>query len=122
PAIFSAFGTPVTLIEALPRILPLEDAQASDALAKSYKNRGIEVIAAAKVKNGTPAKDKVTLEVEANGATRKIEVAAVLMAAGRAVNTENIGLAECGIQVTERGFIKVDAGLQTTAPGYYPSG
>src|SRR6266567_7089254 len=47
--IFSAFGTSVTLIEALPRILPLEDAEASDTLAKSYKKRGIEVIAGAKV-------------------------------------------------------------------------
>src|SRR3989441_199501 len=84
--IFHAFGTKVTLIEALPRILPLEDAEASDTLAKSYKKRGIEVIAGAKVKKGTPAKDKVTLEVEANGATRKIETTAVLMAAGRAVN------------------------------------
>src|SRR3989441_1089375 len=120
--IFSAFGTTVTLIEALPRILPLEDAEASDALAKSYKKRGIEVIAGAKVKKGTLAKDKVTLEVETNGASRKIEAAAVLMAAGRAVNVEDIGLAECGVQVTERGFIKVDPGLQTTAPGYYAIG
>ena len=55
--IFSAFGTTVTLIEALPRILPLEDAEASDALAKSYKKRGIEVIAGAQVKKGTPAKE-----------------------------------------------------------------
>ena len=106
--IFHAFGTKVMLIEALPRILPLEDPEASDALAKSYKKRGIEVIPAAKVKKGTPGKDKMTLEVEANGATQKIEVATVLMAAGRAVNTENIGLAECGVQVTDRGFIKVD--------------
>src|SRR2546421_658427 len=75
-----------------------------------------------KVKNGTPGKDKVPLEVETNGASRKIEAAAVLMAAGRAVNVEAIGLAECGVQVTERGFIKVDPGLQTTAPGYYAIG
>src|SRR5205807_3699261 len=66
--------------------------------------------------------DKVTLEVEAGGATQKIEVATVLMAAGRAVNTENIGLAECGVQVTDRGFIKVDQNLQTSAPGYYAIG
>src|SRR5213076_3022948 len=52
--IFHAFGTKVTLIEALPRILPLEDVEASDALAKSYKKRGIDVIAGAKVKKGTP--------------------------------------------------------------------
>src|SRR5260370_37638938 len=44
------------------------------------------------------------------------------MAAGRAVNTENIGLAEWGVQLTDRGFIKVDQNLQTTAPGYYGIG
>jgi len=120
--IFSAFGVKITLIEALPRILPLEDAEASDALAKSYKKRGIEVIAGAKVTKATVAKDKVTLDVEAGGEKKSVAVEAVLMAAGRAVNTENVGLAECGIQVTERGFIKVDKNLQTTAPGYYAIG
>ena len=120
--IFDAFGVKVTLIEALPRILPLEDAEASDALAKSYKKRGIEVIAGAKVTKATVAKDKVTLDVEAGGEKKSIAVDAVLMAAGRAVNTENIGLAECGIQVTDRGFIKVDKNLQTTAAGYYVIG
>src|SRR3989441_2528581 len=56
--IFNAFGGPITLIEALPRILPLEDAEASDTLAKSYKKRGIEVIAGAKVAKATAGKDK----------------------------------------------------------------
>jgi dihydrolipoamide dehydrogenase len=120
--IFHAFGTKITLIEALPRILPLEDTEASDTLTKSFKKRSIEVIPGAKVKKGTPGKDKVMLEIEAGGASQKLEAAAVLMAAGRAVNTENIGLAECGVQVTDRGFIKVDQNLQTTAPGYYAIG
>ena len=120
--IFHAFGTKVTLIEALPRILPLEDAEASDALTKSYTKRGIEVIAGASVRKGTAAKTKVTLEVEAGGAQRTIDAAVVLMAAGRPVNTEGIGLKECGIQLTDRGFIKVDQTLQTTAPGYYAIG
>ena len=120
--IFHAFGTKVTLIEALPRILPLEDAECSDALAKSYRKRGIEVIAGAKVKKGAVAKDKVTLDIEAGGAAQKVEAAVVLMAAGRAVNTEGIGLKECGIQLDERGFIKVNGNLQTTAPGYYAIG
>src|SRR5207249_3601044 len=66
-------------------------------------------------------KAPATLAIIGAGAVG-IEVAAVLMAAGRAVNTENIGLAECGVQVSERGFIKVDPGLQTTAPGYYAIG
>ena len=120
--IFNAFGAKVTLLEALPRILPIEDAEASDTLAKSYKKRGIEVIAGAKVTKATVGKDKVVLDVEAGGARQTVEAAVVLMAAGRAVNTENIGLKECGIQLTDRGFIKVDQRLQTTTPGYYAIG
>ena len=120
--IFNAFGSKVTLIEALPRILPLEDAEASDTMTKSYKKRGIDVLAGAKVKKADVGKNKVTLEVESGGQTQKIEADMVLMAAGRAVNTENIGLAECGIKLTDRGFIQVDGNLQTTAPGYYAIG
>jgi dihydrolipoyl dehydrogenase len=120
--IFDAFGVKVTLIEALPRILPLEDAEASAELGKSYRKRGITVIAGANVTKATVGKDKVVLDVEADGGKQQVEAAAVLMAAGRAVNTENIGLKECGIQLTDRGFIKVDQNLQTTAPGYYAIG
>src|SRR5207249_685963 len=117
--IVNAFGVKVTVIEALPRILPLEDAEASDTLNKSYRKRGIDVIAGAKVTKAAVGKDKVTLDIEAGGEKKQVTAAAVLMAAGRAVNTENIGLKECGIQLTDRGFIKVDQNLQTTAPGYY---
>jgi len=120
--IFNAFGVKVTIIEALPRILPLEDAEASDALSKSYRKRGIDVIAGAKVTKATAAKDKVTLDVEAGAEKKQIVAAAVLMAAGRAVNIENVGLKECGIQLTERGFIKVDKNLQTSTAGYYAIG
>jgi dihydrolipoamide dehydrogenase len=118
--IFNAFGTKVTLIEALPRILPLEDAEASDALAKSYRKRGITTLAAAKVTKATVAADKVTLEIEAGGKKETLEVEKVLMAAGRAVNTESMGFQEAGVQLTDRGFVRIDpATLQTTAPGVY---
>ncbi|PYP16697.1 MAG: dihydrolipoyl dehydrogenase [Gemmatimonadetes bacterium] len=120
--IFAAFGVKVTLIEALPRILPIEDAESSDVLSKSFRKRGIEVIAGAQVTKATVAKDKVTLDVTAGGEKKQVVAAAVLMAAGRAVNTENIGLKECGIQLTDRGFIKIDQNLQTTTPGYYAIG
>ncbi|HET7598723.1 MAG TPA: dihydrolipoyl dehydrogenase [Gemmatimonadales bacterium] len=118
--IFHAFGSRVTLIEALPRILPMEDAESSDALTKSFRKRGIVVHAGARIVKGTVAKDKVTLEVETGGKTERIEAEKVLMAAGRAVNTEGMGLAEAGVQLTERGFVRVDpATLETTAPGVY---
>jgi dihydrolipoamide dehydrogenase len=121
--IFHAFGTKVTLIEVLPRILPLEDPEASDALAKSYKKRGITVTAGAKVKKATVKKDRVSLEIEAGGKTETVEAEKVLMAAGRALNTEGLGLEEAGVQLTDRGFIKVNlTTLETTSPGIYAIG
>jgi dihydrolipoyl dehydrogenase len=121
--IFHAFGTKISLIEVLPRILPLEDAEASDALAKSYKKRGITVTAGAKVKKATVKKDRVSLELEAGGRSETLDVEKVLMAAGRAVNTEGFGFQEMGVQLTERGFVKVNpATLETTASGIYAIG
>ena len=118
--VFASFGTKVTLIEALPRILPLEDAEASDAVAKSFKKRGIDVIAGAAVKKATVAKDKVVLEVEAGGQKKTVEAEKVLMAAGRAVNTEGMGFKEAGVELTDRGFVKVAQDtLETTAKGVY---
>ncbi|MGH7591678.1 MAG: FAD-dependent oxidoreductase, partial [Gemmatimonadales bacterium] len=106
--IFNAFGSKVWLIEALPRILPVEDAESSDTIAKLYKKRGIEVRAGATVKKATVGKDKVTLEIESGGQKETVEAGMVLMAAGRAVNTENAGFKEAGVQLTERGFVKVN--------------
>lgn len=118
--IFNAFGTKVTLIEALPRILPIEDAEASDVLTKSYKKRGIVVLSGAKVLRASLGAKEVTLDVEAGGKTEKVVVERVLMATGRAVNTEGIGFKESGVQLTDRGFVKVNfATLETTAPGVY---
>jgi dihydrolipoamide dehydrogenase len=118
--IFSAFGTKVTLIEVLPRILPLEDAESSDVLTKSFRKRGIAVLAGAQVKKATVAKDTVKLEVAAGGKTETVEVEKVLMAAGRAVNTESMGFQEAGVQLTDQGFVKVNLEtLETTAPGVY---
>jgi dihydrolipoamide dehydrogenase len=118
--IFNAFGTKVTLIEALPRILPLEDAESSDALTKSFKKRGMTVFAGARITKGIVAKDKVTLEMEVGGKKETVEAEKVLMAAGRAVNTESMGFEEAGVQLDQRGFVKVNlATLETTAPGVY---
>ncbi len=117
--VFNAFGTQVTLIEALPRILPVEDAESSAAIAKSFKRRKIDVLAGAKVKGAKVTDKKVTLDVEADGKAQQIDAEKVLMAAGRALNTENLGFEAAGVQLGETGFVKVDAQLRTTAPGVY---
>jgi dihydrolipoamide dehydrogenase len=121
--IFAAFGSKVTLIEALPRILPLEDGEASDALTKSYRKRGIAVLAGAKVTKASVGKNEVTLELETGGKAEKVTVDRVLMAAGRAVNTENMGFKEAGVRLDDRGFVQVKREtLETTAAGIYAIG
>jgi dihydrolipoamide dehydrogenase len=118
--IFNAFGSKVTLIEALPRILPLEDHESSDVIAKSYRKRGIDVHAGVKVTKATVGKDKVTLDIDVGGKPQQVEAERVLMAAGRAVNTEGMGLKEAGVELTDRGFVKVNPQtLETSAKGVY---
>ncbi|MEZ4586065.1 MAG: dihydrolipoyl dehydrogenase [Gemmatimonadales bacterium] len=118
--IFNAFGSSVTLIEALPRILPLEDAEASDAVAKSFRKRKIAVHAGAKVVKADVGPNSVTLQLEVGGKTETVTAEKVLMAAGRAVNTESMGFKEAGVQLTDRGFVKVNPKtLETTAAGVY---
>lgn len=121
--IFNSFGSEVTLIEALPRILPVEDAECSEVIAKSYQKRGIAVHAGVKVVKADVKADEVTLTIETNGKTETITADQVLMAAGRDVNTEGIGLEEVGVKLTDRGFIQIDpATLQTTVKGVYSIG
>lgn len=120
--VFSAFGTQVTLIEVLPSLLPLEDAEVSAELTRSFKKRKIDVVTGAKIGSAKVAKDSVTLTVDVKGESKTITVEKVLVAAGRAPNVDNIGLKEAGVQLTERGFIKIDARMATTAPGIYAIG
>ncbi|MEO8227296.1 MAG: FAD-dependent oxidoreductase, partial [Gemmatimonadota bacterium] len=87
---------------------------------KSFRKRGMTVLAGAKVKKATVASDKVTLEIEADGKTETVEAEKVLMAAGRSVNTEEMGFKEAGVKLTDRGFVQVDpATLETGAKGVY---
>jgi len=117
--IFNAFGSTVTLIEVLPRILPLEDAECSAALARSYKKRKIEVLAGATINNVTTTDTSVKLDMEVGGKVKQVEVDKVLMAAGRALNVEGVGFKEAGVQLADGGFVKVDEKLRTTATDVY---
>lgn len=120
--VFSAFGTQVTLIEVLPVLLPLEDAESSKELERSFKKRKIEILTGAKIGNLKVGKSSVSMTVEVGGEKKTLEVEKVLVAAGRAANVEDIGLKEQGVQLTERGFIKIDKQMKTTAQGIYAIG
>jgi dihydrolipoamide dehydrogenase len=117
--IFNAFGSKVSIVEMLPHILPLEDAECAEAVAKSYKRRRIDMHVGAQITGAEVETDKVTLRLQIEGEERSIEAEKVLLAAGRALNLEGVGLEVAGVAVSDTGFVKVDANLQTTAENVY---
>ena len=120
--VFSAFGSKVTLIEAMANILPLEDADCSTEVARSFKKRGIDVMVGAKLTSAKVAKSSVKLSVEAGGAKKEIDADVVLVATGRAPNIDNVGLKEAGVALTDRGFIKINERMETSVKGVYAIG
>ncbi|HJU76058.1 MAG TPA: dihydrolipoyl dehydrogenase [Gemmatimonadaceae bacterium] len=120
--VFNAFGSQVTLVEVLPNILPLEDADASAEVARSFKKRKIDVVTGAKITGVKVGKESVKCTVESGGAKQDLEVEKVLIAAGRAPNVEDLGLKEAGVQLTDRGFVKINEKFETSAKGVYAIG
>jgi dihydrolipoamide dehydrogenase len=120
--VFNAFGSQVTVIEVMPVILPLEDVDCSKELEKAFKKRKIDVLTGAKISNVKAGANSVTMTVEVGGEKKQLEVEKVLVAAGRAPNIDDIGLKEAGVQLTDRGFIKINDKMETTAKGIYAIG
>jgi dihydrolipoamide dehydrogenase len=118
--VYAAFGTKVTIIEALDRVLPLEDRDCSAVVEKSYRKRGIEVYTGARLEKADVQKDKVVLTIKtAKGETKTVEAERVLSAIGRTPNVEDIGLEKVGVKLTERGFVAVDRHMKTNVEGVY---
>jgi dihydrolipoamide dehydrogenase len=120
--VFNAFGSEVTLVEVAPNVLPVEDTDCSKEVERSFKKRGIKVLTGAKIGNVKVGKTSVTMTIESGSEKTPVEAEKVLVAAGRAPNIENIGLKEIGVQLTERGFIRIDKKMQTSVPGIYAIG
>ncbi len=120
-SIFRSFGSEVTLIEMLPRLLPIEDEEVSAELEKVLRRRGIKSLAGTKMTRYEPAENGVRLELERNGKTETLEAELLLSAIGRRPVTENLGLEALGIEL-ERGYIKVNGLMQTAVPHIYAIG
>jgi dihydrolipoamide dehydrogenase len=120
--VFAAFGSQVTLIEVLPAILPVEDADSSKEVERAFKKRKLEVLTSAKISNVKVGKDSVSMTVEAGGEKKEVKADVVLVAAGRAPNVEDIGLKEQGVQLTDRGFVKINERMETSVKGLYAVG
>lgn len=119
--VYNAFGTKVTVIEALPQILPLEDKDCAAVVEKSYKKRGIDMMVGAKLEKAEVGKNGVKLTIAAKDGSKTVEVERVLVAVGRAPIIDDIGLDKAGVK-TDKGFIVVDDHLQTSAKNIYAIG
>ena len=121
-SIYRSFGAEVTVIELLPRLIPLEDAALGVELAKAFKKRGIEVHTGTRVQKVTPGGKGVEVHAEHNGEPLKLEAEVLLVAVGRRPVTENIGLEGTGVRLDDRGFVEVDEMMRTGEPGVYAIG
>jgi dihydrolipoamide dehydrogenase len=121
-SIYRSFGSEVTIIEFLPRVVPAEDEEISKELARSFKKRGIDINVGAKVEKVEKTKGGAKVTFTASDGQQVVkEAEKVLVAVGRAPRTENIGLEKTKIK-PERGFIKVNEWMQTDEPGVYAIG
>jgi dihydrolipoamide dehydrogenase len=120
-SIFKSFDTDVTILEMLPRMVPLEDEEISKELARSYRKRGINFFAGAKVEKVDKTKAGVSVTFSADGKQQKIEAEKILIAIGRKPYTDGAGLEKTTIQ-TDRGFVKTNEWMETAEPGIYAIG
>jgi pyruvate/2-oxoglutarate dehydrogenase complex dihydrolipoamide dehydrogenase (E3) component len=117
------FGSEVSVIARNNRLMAKEDEDVCDALRTLFEDEGIDILLNAQPK-GVSGKsgDSVSIVVEQNGAEKTLKGSHVLVAVGRTPNTEGLGLELAGIELTDRGYIKVNDRLQTTAPGVWAIG
>ncbi len=122
-SMYRSFGAEVTLIEMLPRIVPAEDEEISAELDKTFRKRGIKIFTGAKTKSVAKRDDGLTITLDdASGKEVTLDADYLLVGAGRAPLTKNIGLEEVGVKTDERGYIVTDGMMQTNVPGIYAIG
>jgi dihydrolipoamide dehydrogenase len=121
-SMFQSFGTKVTVFEMLPRVLPLEDEEISDALLKSLRKRGIEVVTGARVESSSAGAEGISIRFRPEGGEPSVRIVdKVLVAIGRRPRTSGIGLETVGIEL-DRETIPVDGFMETKARGVYAIG
>ncbi len=120
-SIYRSFDCEVTIVEMLPRLVPVEDEEVSKELARAYRKRGINFHTSAKVDKVEKTKTGVAVTITVDGKHQKIEAEKILIAIGRKPRTQNVGLERTKIK-PEREFIKTDSWMQTAEPGVYAIG
>ncbi len=120
--VWNSYGTQVTLVEMLPRIAPLEDEEVSSELHKAFSKRGIKSLTNTKVLSIDRDEHGVIVKVNGTEGETVLQAEQALMAIGFKANSQNLGLEEIGVELTERKQIKVDERMSTNIPGIWAVG
>ena len=116
-SIFRSYGSEVTIVELLPRLVPIEDEDVSATLQKAFRKRGIKAFTGSKVTSAQASGSGVSLEVQtSDGKVEKMQADYLLVATGRGPVTEGLGVTEAGIRL-DRGYVVVDEHFRTGVPG-----
>jgi dihydrolipoamide dehydrogenase len=119
--LYAKLGSKVTVVEALPSILPGTDPELAQVVARKLKKMGVEVLTGAKAKSWVDKGDRAVVTVETAAGEVPIDTDKVLVAVGRRPNTEGLGLEAVGVKV-DKGFVVVDRRMRTNVPGIYAIG
>ena len=120
--VWSSYGVDVTIVEMLPRIVPLEDEEVSKELEKEFKKRKIKTLVGHKVESVEATKTGVKVVVSAEGKQTALEADQALVAIGFRPNSKGLGLEEVGVKISERGFVEINEKMQTSVPGIWAIG
>jgi dihydrolipoamide dehydrogenase len=121
--VYAKFGSKVTVVEALPRVLATMDKDCVAVVERKLRKMGVEVLANTKAKSWEDKGDRAVLTVELEGGkTATIDADKILLSVGRRPNTENLGLDAVGVAVDKRGYVIADDRLRTNVPGIYAIG
>lgn len=122
-SVFNAFGSKVQLFHSGPRIIPTEDEQVSEAVAEAFRNSGIDVRENfGTIESFAKTPDGIRMNFVKGGNTSVAEATLAVVAIGWVANTAGLNLPQAGIETNERGFVKVDQYLQTSAPHIFAAG
>ncbi len=120
--VWNAYGAEVTIVEMMPRIVPLEDEDISAELAKAFTKRGIKLMTGSRVQSVTALEDGAEVKVSGPEGETTLKADQVLVAVGFKPNNANLGLEELGVRVSPRGFVEVDDTMATNVPGIWAIG
>lgn len=121
-SIFASFGSQVTVVELLPRAVPLEDEEISAALEKALAKRNIKIMTSSQVKALSPSAAGAILTVEGKDKKTELEAEKVLLSVGRRPLTRGIGLEAASVAADDKGYVAVDEFMRTTVPTIYAIG